>query len=63
MKIPEADSVISWIAKMRNFYDVPDDWLLNEGVSAFEILYIALADSSYKGYQQRLEEKLASKNK
>lgn len=61
MRIPEADSVISWIAKMRNFYGVPDIWLLDEDITAFEIIYIAVSDSSYKGYQSKLEEKLAKK--
>lgn len=61
MRIPVADSVISWIAKMRNFYGVPDVWLLDEDISAFEVLYIAVADSSYKTYQSKLEEKLAKK--
>nr|DAI62614.1 MAG TPA: hypothetical protein [Caudoviricetes sp.] len=56
--MPEADSVLGWIAQMRDYNNVPDIWLLDEEITAGEIIYIALAHGAYKGYENKIREKL-----
>lgn len=61
MKIPKCDSVISWIAKMKDYFNVPNEWLMDDDITAFEIMYLANAENHFKGYQNKLEEKLMKK--
>lgn len=55
--MPEADTVIGWIAQMRDYNNVTDNWLLSEEVTAGEILYIALAHGFYASYENAMREK------
>lgn len=43
---------------MRDYNGVPDEWLLNQDVTASEIIYIALAHGAYKSYENKTREKL-----
>lgn len=63
MQIVPADTVISWLAKMRDYYKVPDVLLFDETISAFDILFLALSSNAFKAYEHKLEEQLAKQNK
>lgn len=59
--MPEADSVLGWISQMRDYNHVPDIWLLDDEITAGEIIYIALAHGAFKAYENKLREKMQDK--
>lgn len=61
MRIPKADSVIAWIAKMRDYFEVPDKILFDEDISVWEIMYLANSHAQYIQYKGIVEEKMMKK--